>query len=66
MLKKTASFVLASLGASTYRKKYASVPRSLRPRWPAFLNILRAILIPCVISSRFVFLERHNSFSIIC
>jgi hypothetical protein len=31
MLKKAASFVLASLGTSTYRKKYASVPRSLRP-----------------------------------
>jgi len=41
MLKKTASFVLASLGVSTYGKEYASPPRSLRPRWAAFLNILR-------------------------
>jgi plastocyanin len=40
MLKKASSFVLASLGTSTYRKKYASVPRSLRPRWTAFLTIL--------------------------
>jgi hypothetical protein len=39
MLKKAASFVLALLGSSTYRKKYASAPRSLRPRWAAFLNI---------------------------
>jgi len=31
MLKKAASVVLASLGTSTYRKEYVSVPRSLRP-----------------------------------
>jgi hypothetical protein len=29
MLKKAASVVLASLGTSTYGKKYASVPSSL-------------------------------------
>ena len=31
MVKKAASFVLASLGTSTYRKTYVSVSRSLRP-----------------------------------
>jgi len=41
MLKKSASFVLASLRGSTYDKEYASPPRSLRPHWTAFLNILR-------------------------
>jgi hypothetical protein len=40
MLKKASSFVLASLGPSTYGKEYASGPRSLRPRWKAFLTIL--------------------------
>jgi hypothetical protein len=40
MLKKSASFVLASFGGSTYRKAYASPPRSLWPRWTAFLSIL--------------------------
>jgi CHAT domain-containing protein len=57
MLKKAASFVLASLGGSTYglgkrlfpqtmggrvKTVYASPPRSLRPRRTAFLNFLRA------------------------
>ncbi len=56
MLKKSASFVLASLRGSTYVAEYASPLRSLRPRlgkgasWRArvgwvrslaFLNILR-------------------------
>ncbi len=41
MLKKSASFVLASLRGSTYETKYASPLRSLRPRWTAILNILR-------------------------
>jgi len=41
MLKKAASFVLASLKGSTYWE-YASPFRSLRPRWTAFLNILLA------------------------
>jgi hypothetical protein len=50
MLKKTASFVLASLGPSTYGKKYASAPRSLRPRWTAFLTILRDRLVVPVIA----------------
>jgi hypothetical protein len=44
MLKKVASFVLAALGASRYRKKYASAPRLLRPRWTAFLNILPGLV----------------------
>jgi len=41
MLKKSASFVLASLRASTYGKEYASAHRLLRPRWTFFWNILR-------------------------
>jgi len=40
MLKKPASFVLASLRSSTYPRVYASAPHSLRPRWTAFLSIL--------------------------
>jgi len=40
MLKKASSFVLASLGPSTYGEEYASGPYSLRPCWAAFLNIL--------------------------
>ena len=40
MLKKSASFVLASLRGSTYGTKYASPLRSLRPCWTAFLIIL--------------------------
>lgn len=32
----SASFVLASLKASTYRKEYASASRSLRPHWQPF------------------------------
>ncbi len=58
-LNKPASFVLASLGPSTYRAsgesclgssgwagedRYASGPHSLRPRWTDFLNTL---MIPC-------------------
>lgn len=39
-LKKPASFVLTSLGPSTYPRGYASGPRSLRPRWTVFLNTL--------------------------
>jgi putative membrane protein len=46
MLKKASSFVLASLKASTYGKEYASAFRSLRPRWQAFLTILRSIKFP--------------------
>jgi hypothetical protein len=44
MLKKSSRYVLASLGTSTYRKEYASVPRSLRPCRKAFLNILSTAL----------------------
>jgi len=40
MLKKPASFVLASLRGSTYETEYASPLRSLRPRLTDFLNIL--------------------------
>jgi hypothetical protein len=41
MLKKSASFVLASFRGSTY-SEYASPLRLLRPRWTAILNILCA------------------------
>lgn len=44
MLKKPASFVLASFRPSTYPRGYASVLHSLRPCWTAFLSILRGIL----------------------
>ena len=40
MLKKSASFVLASLRSSTYPRGYASGLHSLRPRWAAILSIL--------------------------
>ena len=40
MLKKSASFVLASLRDSTYDTKYDSPLRSLRPCWTGFLSIL--------------------------
>jgi len=51
MAEGSASFVLAALGASTYRTEYAaSPPRLLRPRWTAFLTILRAVLMPSLIS----------------
>ncbi|MCH8039859.1 MAG: hypothetical protein IH977_05865 [Nitrospinae bacterium] len=50
MLKKSASFVLAALGGSTYRIEYASPPRLLRPRWTAFLTILRSARMPSLIS----------------
>ena len=41
MLKKSASFVLASFSPSTYRYGYASVLHSLRPCWTAFLSSLQ-------------------------
>jgi len=41
MLKKPASFVLASLRSSTYPRGYASGLHSLRPCWTNFLSILR-------------------------
>ncbi len=50
MLKKSASFVLAALGGSTYRTEYASPPRLLRSRWTSFLTILRAVPMPFLIS----------------
>ena len=61
MLKKSASFVLASLRGSTYRQEYASSPRSLLPRWTAFLNILRALLILSLTSDSPVFPGCQNS-----
>jgi hypothetical protein len=66
MLKKSASFVLAALKGSTYRKEYASPPRLLRPRWTAFLTILRAILFPSVIFCRSVFPGAKKGFSTAC
>ncbi len=48
----SASFVLAALGGSTYRRVhlFLSPPRLLRPCWTAFLTILRAVLMPSLIS----------------
>jgi hypothetical protein len=43
LLKKSASFVLASLRGSTYSGEYASPLRLLRPCWTAFLNSLRTV-----------------------
>ncbi len=43
MLKKSASFVLAALGGSTYRTEYAFASSFAAPRWTAFLTILRAV-----------------------
>jgi len=43
MLKKSASFVLASLRGSTYGAEYDSPFRSLRPRWTAILSILLGV-----------------------
>ena len=40
MVKKSASFVLASLRGSTYRKGTLHLLASLRPRWTTFLTIL--------------------------
>jgi hypothetical protein len=63
MLKKAASFVLASLEASTYGKEYASPSRSLRPRWTAFLNILRgcAVVVSDVPAITFQLAQRRFS-----
>ncbi len=63
MLKKSASFVLASLRGSTYRKESASPLRSLRPRWTPFLHILQAILIPSSIPSTHACPGRQNGSS---
>jgi YaiO family outer membrane protein len=40
MLKKSSSFVLASIRGSTHGTECASPLHSLRPCWPSFLNIL--------------------------
>jgi hypothetical protein len=66
MLKKSASFVLASLRGSTYGTEYDSPLRSLRPRWTAFLSILWAVLAatPCVRSLRL--LDKQLNFSAAC
>ncbi len=66
MLKKSASFVLASLRGSTYRTEYASPLRWLRPRWTAFLTILRRILMPSQTIRRSVSEWFQNSFSTAC
>ncbi|MCH8039567.1 MAG: hypothetical protein IH977_04390 [Nitrospinae bacterium] len=52
LLKKSASFVLAAFGGSTYRTEYTRLApaRLLRPGWMAFLTILRAVLMPSLIS----------------
>jgi hypothetical protein len=67
MLKKSASVVLASLEASTYPPAYASTSRSLRPCWTAFLNILRVVCEPPVLTRAHGFQwYPTNSFSIAC
>ena len=66
MLKKSVRFVLASLRGSTSGSKYDSPLRSLRPRWTAFLNILRALLMPSAISDNPIFPGRYNGFSTAC
>jgi len=45
MLKKSASFVLASFRSSTYPRGYASGLHSLRPCWTAILSILQNIVL---------------------
>jgi hypothetical protein len=71
MLKKSASRVLAwrviaSLRGSTYGEEYASPPRSLRPRWTAFLTILRSLLMPSVMPCHPVFPGCSKGFSTAC
>ena len=66
MLKKSASFVLAALRGSTYRKEYASPPRWLRPRWTAFLNILCAGLAASETTEVPVSAGSEDSFSTAC
>ena len=44
----------------------SSPPRSLRPRWTTFLNILRAFLVRSVTSSSPMSPGCHNSFSTTC
>ena len=51
MAEGSASFVLDAFGGSTYRNRVRlSPPRILRPRWTAFLTILRAVRVPPLIS----------------
>jgi len=66
MLKKTASYVLASLKGSTYGKEYASPSRSLRPCWTAFLTILRNTLALSTISWNFVNQGYLDGLSTLC
>jgi hypothetical protein len=56
MLKKSASFVLAPLKASTYQKQYASAFRLLRPCWTDFLTILQ---VPALNIRRVLFRDRR-------
>ena len=76
MLKKSASFVLASLRNSTFltrcmRKsngypEHASPPRSLRPRWTAFLSILRSVSLCSATCLSVTISGVENSFSATC
>ena len=52
MLKKSTSFVLASLRSSTYGTEYDSPLRSVRPQWTAILSILHGCLAPCRLKKR--------------
>ena len=63
VLKKPASFVLASLRPSTYPRGYASGPRSLRPRWTDFLNTLMTLFSSLHISEvslKYVKTQQHT------
>jgi|SRR5437773_8087980 len=66
MLKKLASFVLASLRGSTYCTEYASPLLSLRPRWTTFLNTLWPVQPPLMILSQYVFQGCSKGFSTVC
>ena len=63
MLKKSASFVLAALRGSTYRREYASPLRLLWPRWTTFLNIPRALRMPSSIYTSPFFQGHRDGFS---
>ena len=65
MLKKSASFVLASFRPSPYHRGYASALHSLRPCWTAFLSILRECS-PVVLHVHHRVLACQSSFPTVC
>ena len=64
LLKKPASIVLASLGASTYPSGYASAPRSLRPCRTAFLNSLSLLILLLSLDLGIIACNRSQSVSL--